>query len=771
MVFTHVLMLPLSRLTEVPTLGPVLDLLLSEPPDLAHRPSTLAPIPWTPPANTPIYQSDEVPASWLAVLQQLLDGSAPVFAVGEPDRFRVLLEALWQGLPATLRATLSWGVRFAPPRDGEAVPLLVQVPLKVERKWQDKQTVQLGTAERVVPELPAEQLISGAAEGGRFRNFLSAVEVTLQSFEELKRCQRAFQQYSNLQAGSAGSGELLSFIRTLRLLQPDPTKGSSIKHRAVDSLAEALVSEGRVATEAMALRGVPLEAFQTGVARLGGAVGAVVERLVAVVDSDPALPSTLLKHLAEPDPTKIEGWWREAAAAAFSRSLTASPKAAAKVIWLGLTDTENVREFVLQVVPNEAPWEELLTKTIPVALSAPAADAVTQLCAGWHWWDLFAAAVGVAYAPADALLKQVRAEKKLGLDKSPRVAQLAKRVVGTELVRLAVQEATPQLLNLAGARCGEDACLLAPMDVRQKSWRLVWSVSLEHSKSLTAGLRNPSEMINAFLSEVALGRADERLPLELTATSAYANVLHLPERAQLWSKLPTKLRSRFVALTLDALVEQLIEGNESGEVQDLQAYAQEEAFNTKFLYQKRQDLSAVLTVNSVLNNLTDRYLQDYIRNLPTTTQVAAVQVGKLIQKRNWDNSANALLTRAMYDTVFRPGLQECASMFNKITRLLNYRVFDQKVTSSEAWQALTDCMIELYPKGPDHEHIWQRAGGDVTLLNDRQNRREQWASAIVLLQRGGGGKHIIVKSLIDSALEDFKHNSTLLALRDLLHLL
>jgi hypothetical protein len=771
LVFTHVLMVRQEQLEVIQELGSVLGLLLAAPPPVAERSTTLAPLRLPEPISIEEPKITALPVSWLSILGQLVEAteSAPVYIYSEAALFQAFLEALWRGLPSPLRQQLTWGIRFIPPATQETAPRLVRVPEELASKWLGRQVIKLDINELKEPTSPIERMIFAPIHVADFRSFLSELAVTPISFKELRQCQRAFQQYEMME-GKASAGELLALVRTLRHVQPEPGKALALKHRAVEALVAAVQANG--ITEAMALRNLEVTAFAPqDKEQLDAAVGWAVNRLVLAGDQKQTQRRELLSYLAEKEAGVIEAWWQAAAGGAFRQALEVPSAAGAGIIWIGITESEHVRNYTTCALPVAVAWEQQLHKSCPAALTKAAADAVTTFCVAHGWWDLFAKAVEAAYAPAEALRRVVEAEKRLKLTASPRVAQVAGRVTGAELVKLAVQEATQQLIGLAGTRCGEDAYLLAPMDVHQKSWRLIWSISLAHSKSLTVGLRNATETINTFLAEVAAGHADEQLPLELMAASVYANVLLLPERAQVWSKLPVKLRQRFVAATLDALVMQILAGDVIGKVDDLLTYAQDVAFNTKFLYQQRHDLSAVLMANSILKNLTDSYLQDYIRNLPTATHIVAAQVGKLIQERNWHKSADALLSKAKYDAAFRPGLQECASMFSTLTKLLHYQAFGQKLTSEDAWQALTDCMIELYRKGPDDEHIWQRAGGDATLLNDRQNRREQWASAIGLLQRGGGGKKITAKALVNCALEDFKNNSTLLTLRELLHLL
>lgn len=78
-----------------------------------------------------------------------------------------------------------------------------------------------------------------------------------------------------------------------------------------------------------------------------------------------------------------------------------------------------------------------------------------------------------------------------------------------------------------------------------------------------------------------------------------------------------------------------------------------------------------------------------------------------------------------------------------------------ETNSPEFKVKLLNKLVELYPQGPEDNDIWKRAGGDVTILTNAASRRSQWYNAIEKLVLGGGGKKITVRTLVDTAKEDF----------------
>lgn len=772
MVFTHVLLLPRASAGTVPDLAVLLHLLLTQPPPVAARPTTLAPLNLAltaaEPAVTPLAV---VPVGWLAVARHLVEqpAAAPVFVVAETEEFEQLVVALWRGLPAPLRTSLSWGVRFAPPAPREAVPGLVQVPPTLAARWRGMEAIPLDPVATQTPTTALEQLLFGGEEGSEFKQFIAELGQPVESFRSLRLYQRAHEQARQLHRAAANWEELLALVRGLNTLQPDPNKALVLKEQAVEALASSMAED--TGQQALALRNLPLDAFRTGAAHLGPVVAQSVHQLVTTNRAMPAAQTTLLEQLSETDPARVQAWWQQPAEAAFTRALRSGTLAGGHLVWQGMTHATTTRAYVQRVVPAEPDWEQLLQQTVPASLSPEIADPVIAWGIGRNWWELTATVLSVAYAPLEALTRQMRAEQPLGVSDSARISRLAALVPDAELLALALREPSSQLRELAGIRCGHETGLLTALDVRQPAWRAIWAASLRVTKSLLAGLVRPADTIAAFLAEVASGRATESAPLALLASSAYANVLALPERPHLWEHLPAGLRPRFLHATLDALVAAILAGEWTGSVEPaLRIAAQSQEYTSRLLHQYRRDPGAVLAVDAVVSNLSDEYLRGYLTNLPAPDGVMATQLGRLVAARSWQQAANTLLARAKTETGFRPALRECAGLFSFWDKLRNPTLFHHQLTSQELWQALELLMTQLYEQGPKASGAWLLAGGDPAEVPYAPSPAGEWAAAIRLLRQGGGGKHISVQSLLDAARRRHHNNPQVAALLDSIRL-
>jgi adenosylhomocysteine nucleosidase len=91
------------------------------------------------------------------------------------------------------------------------------------------------------------------------------------------------------------------------------------------------------------------------------------------------------------------------------------------------------------------------------------------------------------------------------------------------------------------------------------------------------------------------------------------------------------------------------------------------------------------------------------------------------------------------------------------------------VIPDEVWDNVRGLATQLYPKGPDEQNIWERAGGDLGTLNLTLPGNTSWYSAVKLLKQGGGGA-ITVERLAHVMSQDFPQNRQLKAFRESVHM-
>jgi len=88
------------------------------------------------------------------------------------------------------------------------------------------------------------------------------------------------------------------------------------------------------------------------------------------------------------------------------------------------------------------------------------------------------------------------------------------------------------------------------------------------------------------------------------------------------------------------------------------------------------------------------------------------------------------------------------------------------LTDEEIYSHLRSTAAELYPKGPEHDQIWARAGGSLGFLSLEGSGKAKWFEALQELKKGGGGSELTIQSLLNTMAQDYPTNGALAHLEE-----
>jgi nucleoside phosphorylase len=74
---------------------------------------------------------------------------------------------------------------------------------------------------------------------------------------------------------------------------------------------------------------------------------------------------------------------------------------------------------------------------------------------------------------------------------------------------------------------------------------------------------------------------------------------------------------------------------------------------------------------------------------------------------------------------------------------------------------LFEILCKLYPRGVEDRNVWERAGGDLSLVTLNTQGKGQWYEAVKIVEQGGGGATITLNNLICTMQEDYAQNTDL----------
>ncbi len=128
----------------------------------------------------------------------------------------------------------------------------------------------------------------------------------------------------------------------------------------------------------------------------------------------------------------------------------------------------------------------------------------------------------------------------------------------------------------------------------------------------------------------------------------------------------------------------------------------------------------------------------------------------------------SLLVRGISDLVEnknladKEGSQPYASMnaTEFIFGLIDYLGIESKIEKFTLREQLAEITPKVYPMGIRENLIWERSGGDLSLINLYVNGKTQWIDALFQIEKGGGGD-ITFDKLIREMKKDYPNNQSL----------
>ena len=126
-------------------------------------------------------------------------------------------------------------------------------------------------------------------------------------------------------------------------------------------------------------------------------------------------------------------------------------------------------------------------------------------------------------------------------------------------------------------------------------------------------------------------------------------------------------------------------------------------------------------------------------------------IGDLIQRKIWNEAAKVVFDKSKSSSAnLNIILSHCKELL-----LIWDRITLGSVTDEDKWQALLQLLESLYPKGPEEQDIWTRAGGKDYRLWLLGSGSDNWRKALKKIRQGSKPNP---SNLINVAQLDFPNN-------------
>ncbi|AGA08858.1 hypothetical protein CN151_29520 [Sinorhizobium meliloti] len=744
MVLTHALVAPLDKIVATNDLRPLLERLIASP-DLA--PAEAVPLEIETGDDVPPPSPDLSDAAAALVIR----AAGPVVRVGVSE-FEELATALWGRMWPALRRRFSFRLSFGP---GDVVespaPTIVCTPDSLIGRWQQHRIVgRTGNAKPL-----AAAVIDGSEPGVEIRTFANSIGAELATFDELPLLEQAYRMAST---GDAGISRVLAAIRLVERLSPDSSRGEAEKRVLVNRIVEALPRAKP--SDILPLRNLSMTGFTTA-QNVWKALEAWSEKYAfpAVEDADVLI--VLRDALLDGDACAE---WRDAVADGLNRSACSTSGAFATGFWRWATIDPAISAPLLALAQPDGVVETRLVEAAPPKLDRKGADAILRYASKHALLLLHAVAASAGLPPIEAARLQCKIQP--GTDIA--TMRLALRGANqNEIIDCAVEISDQRIMRMAGEEVAATPSLLAGRDLTLAANRSIWAIALDIDPAAWRGPKDPRGAFDVMLLDVIDGRPVPSGILERLSETPLADLSSFARRAELWRHVEGPLRHRLLAATADAWFEHVgEEGHDPYIERELEQRILSDPKLERLLARLADGpISVGLRVMAALPGLDDarfrRWVGAAVRKHNPLIQQSAEQLGHGIAARRRREIVDDLISLQRSGRKdLNPALRLCYDLIGIWDRwFLNL----SPISDAEKWESFAQLAADLYPSGPDHESLWERAGGRAFDLSHSGSGIWRWRDAVRSIQRG---KPPSIDRLIREMRRDYEANAQLRLLAD-----
>ena len=739
MVLSHALIARIDEIVIASDIRPIFDQLIAE----AVAPTSLP----TLSIDTVEGQPPAVPELAAVAAALVMRSAGPVVRVGHQG-LEPLVSALWGQLWPAIRRGFSFRLSFGP---GDLVeplqPALVCTPASLVARWQGHRLLDRFTMDAASL---ASTMLTGNGAGQQLRTFADAIGTELRSFSELSLLEQAY-RFAVLEPKPISN--TVAAARLIDRLSPDPMCGESGKWEILNRLVHQF--EGATADDILPLRNMQLQGFANS-----EQVWAVLGRWLAENQfpepQDAAFRNVIADALTI---AKASDNWQRAVLSGLSGAALKSGRSFPSALWRWAKADPALTAPLWTHLGASNPFEDRLVQTAPLELKGDAAQPILSYAAENGLYRLHGATAAAAYSLIEAVRLQVCVEPAHG---SEGIREALRRATASQVVASAVTVGDERLVAIAADAVAKKPELLAETEISNKVARAIWSAALDLSPEVWLGPADPRAAFDQVLSDVLDGAVVSVGLIDRLANTPLGDLSAFARRTELWSKVASPTRDRLLRMTASGWLKNAEGGHAPCSVEPLlhDAILGDCKLDTLLDCFATNRIAEATAIVAALPRFDEFRFRHWLSTAAARTRliptIDAELVGRLAVERRWHGVVGDLL-RMLHSgrEDIRPALRACVSQIGLMDRWF-YGL--SQITAEEKWASLENLAAQLYPTGPDHEGLWERAGGYAADLDCGGSGRARWRNALGKVRLG---KCPRVQNLLREMQEDFEENKEL----------
>ncbi len=720
------------------------------------------------------YEASDEPPGLVALCNNLVDNETnnSVVWIGQQG-FVKNISALWSRMSPLLRQSLSFRFCFVPQDFGSKHPDIIYTPSQLAGRWIEYRRIFPTNVE--APKNKVVAFLLGRKEGELVRKFLFDLSIEPADWKVLRLCEQCVDYQSKLDQGEITASEFRGFMNRISLLAPNENQGGEYKKGVFRQFCENLKNGSF--EDLFAINNLDLEAFPEADQQLNVVTKDWLKK--NLLGFSPVEAAKILLRAKE---FNKQSWGRSVLDSLVSVTENWNKKTAG-ILWRWWQNDDRLFELLKNYFPQLEETSEILSETCPENLPERLGEKISDYAESEKLWGLYASVITAYLSPLEAVKRQLKTEPLKVNDKNSGLPVLFDRLRDDDILSAALKIEDDRLLPYLAQRIVTKKQLLVRIDLKNTVWQKLTRLMLEKAADkFWLNVTNQKEIIFQILDIKLNGELAEQKLIPLAAQSGFANLLDYSKRTSIWTQLQGNPLEQFLSTTADAWWQLFSENRQFEKIskpeQPLRSYVLNGDKAKRALKNASNPFDFLFRIFRFFEEL-DRY--DFENLLSFTliqekhvNQVMAIELGKFIQERGWRNCAEVLKSQIERDARvdLLPALEQCANLFGWIESYLSPTLSRLKKTRlhwEDWWNAFTECLIDLYKDGPMQKHLWERAGGDSSVLLKHTTGRNSWQDAIQTLRNGGGGKKLSTISIMMEVKEDYHNNEKIEVLERLFY--
>lgn len=728
--FSHVLIILKSEIVKIANLEDIINLL----PKNIDKDTSLQPIS----LEIDSHKINNVPPELQGRFNKLINGYLNIkshqntLVWNGQESFDIAVIELWKRLTKHERQNFQFGIAFNNDNKGTDHINLFTVPDSVQSKFFKSDFYIIGKNDNHEPTELIEQWIIG----------YPSVQQRIHAFEKTIESKSLSREDINLVAIGIDTFEQMDRTNDLKKLNtlsniiakysPSEEQGVDFKERLLNRII--LLLETVSFADLIVLRNFKTESFKNSKKLLAAALIRWIKKYIFSVIKGNTEYKPFFEHIK---PDKLN-WWDKKIEEELKTFLNTIQVSKTALIYTWLTESPSILSRINTHIDKSDDSEKCFIKNTPKKISEELIEELKSFSINNLWLKLYAQLLNIQFGLKEALTELIKIDHDENHFEAINVIIAGKDQ--KQLVDYAVETGEVRMIKIAGKICHKSPKHLSNIDTQNINWQLIWAETINNGNQVGKGLKDAYKLIyEIFDGLLAENTTSEKL-IKQISRSEFGNILSYPNRPELWERFPADVKNNFLAKTSAEQLQRLSQSPNINISNDstLLDYMYQEGISA-FLYSNKRNIKNVISLFEIFSQLSDNLLKEYIHNFSgSINAVEATQLGKLIAKRRFSNSAYLVNNKASKTNNWRFVLTECYFLLDFLTKailVVSGTISNVVINADQWWQSTEELIVELYPNGTSLTTLWKKVGGKESDLITKGSASEIWSDVFYKLRK------------------------------------